>query len=119
MSHFTRCQALKLPKARATGINRTTRALSKPRRSPRRLSLFGHLLSQAEWPHVRPNFLDVGQTLRFRSCLSHAGPTERVLTVRRPNGILFFVIHYDVIDGRIFSLFTHLFLTPRKFVIMR
>jgi len=89
-------------------------SLSKSRRSPRRLSLFGHLLSQAEWPHVRPNFLDVGKTLRFRSCLSHAGPTERVLAVRRPNGILFFVVHYDVVYRRVFSIFTHVVSPTRK-----
>src|SRR5215813_13524815 len=61
-----------------------------------------HLLPQAQWPHVRPYFLDVGQTFFPAAAFARIGPTGSVFPVSGPNRILFFVIHYDLVSRSVF-----------------
>ena len=79
---------------------------SETRLFPRTGSPLGgfHPLSQAERPHVGPHLLDVGEALPLRPALPSVAPTQRVLPMSRPNGILFFVVHHDFVSGRAFFL---------------
>src|SRR5687767_569735 len=56
------------------------------------------LLPQAQRAHVRPDFLDIGQALLAGARLPGILPAERVLPARRPDGVLFLVIHHDFED---------------------
>src|SRR5436305_10574963 len=60
-------------------------------------SLF-HLLSQAEGPHVSPHFLDISQALFFAAAFARIFPAQRVFTVCRPDGILLFMLYYNLVD---------------------
>src|SRR5262245_35818572 len=46
-----------------------------------------HLLPQAQRSHVRPDFVDIGQALGFRTDLAGVVPPERVVAISGPNGI--------------------------------
>src|SRR6185503_17503120 len=70
------------------------------------LRRFFHLLSQAQGPHVRPHFFDVGQTIFLSSAFSGVLPAERILAVRWPYGILFFVIENNFINRVVFTFFS-------------
>src|SRR5882672_1370402 len=63
-----------------------------------------HLLPQAKWPHVRPYFLDESQALGFGSDYADILPAQRNLLVFRPDRVLLFVIHHDLVDGCIFFI---------------
>src|SRR5438093_6778623 len=69
------------------------------------LYLLIHFFPEAQRPHVRPDFLDVGQALRLRAAFASIPPTQRILPVRRPDRVLLFMIHNDLINRIIFSLF--------------
>jgi hypothetical protein len=58
-----------------------------------------HFLSQTEWPHIRPDFFDVGQAFRLRVGLTDITPTKRVFPISRPYRILLFVVYNDFIDS--------------------
>src|SRR5215218_5175573 len=66
-----------------------------------------HQTSQAERPHVGPHFLDERQALCLRAALPRVAPPERVLAVGRPDGVLLFLVKYDLIDRRTFFLLEH------------
>src|SRR5438128_6217799 len=63
-----------------------------------------HLLSQAERPHVGPDFFDIGQAFRLRSALAHVVPAQRVFTIRGPDRVLLLVINYYLINRSVFAL---------------
>src|SRR5262245_1224437 len=63
-----------------------------------------HLFSQTQRSHIGPHFFDVCQAFRFQSTLANVLPTERILSVRRPDGVLLFVIHHHFIDGGVLLL---------------
>src|SRR5450759_1234608 len=44
-----------------------------------------HLLAQTEWPHIRPHLFDVGQAFLLKAALPCVTPTERVLSIGRPD----------------------------------
>src|SRR5262249_28944446 len=73
-----------------------------------------HLFTQTERAHVRPDFLDVRQTLFFRAAPAGILPTRRVFPINRPDGILLFVIDYYFVDLSIFSLFAAHCVSPRQ-----
>jgi hypothetical protein len=80
-----------------------------------RLTFAFHLLSQAERSHIGPDFLYISQTFRLGANLACVSPTERVLAIGGPYGILLLMIHNDPVNCAIVSLFhtqTPLFL-PR------
>src|SRR5579859_1007925 len=84
-----------------------------PRRAPRlgsagsSQSLLLHFLAQTQWPHVRPDLLDIGQAHLLCSALAGVLPAQRVFAVRRPEGILFFVVDHNLINCLIFCVFRH------------
>src|SRR5215208_7226538 len=61
-----------------------------------------HLLSQAERPHVRPYFLNVSKALCLGPDFSDIIPSQRILSIFRPDGILLLVIDYNFVDGFVF-----------------
>lgn len=70
------------------------------------LSLCCHLrhpLTEAEWTHVSPDFLDIGQALPLRPGLSRVIPAESVFTASGPNRVLLFVVDYYVVDRCVFG----------------
>src|SRR4051812_33201102 len=88
----------------ARGLKRSL-SFSFTARSKRRLrphthkasssSLVGRLLhavSEAQRAHVSPHLLDVVQTLCLASLLGCILPPKSILPVRRPDGILLFII---------------------------
>src|SRR6476469_6101004 len=83
------------------------------------LSHLFHLLAQAEWPHVGPHFFDVSETLGFWSNLSGIAPTERVLFVLGPDGVLLLMIDHDFVDSfvLIFVVERHRF-PPRDSIVI-
>lgn len=54
------------------------------------------LRSDAEWPHIRPDFLDVGEAILTGSLHPFIPPTRRILAVRRPYRVLLFVVDDDL-----------------------
>jgi hypothetical protein len=75
------------------------------RRGRRRiLSHFLHLLPQTEGSHISPNFLDISETFGLGSDLPNIIPSERVVFVLGPDRVLFFVIDYNLVNGRIFPI---------------
>src|ERR1035437_579973 len=58
----------------------------------------------AQRPHVAPSFLNVRQALRLRSALSCITPSQRIRLVCRPEGILFFLIQNNLVNGCVFQL---------------
>src|SRR5215207_7675658 len=81
------------------------------RRNYRLLSTCGslvHLAAEAQWTHVGPNLIDIGEALGLQSLLTHIAPSGGILTIRRPDRILFFVIdHYFVGNGVLIIGSTH------------
>src|SRR6478672_7505056 len=65
---------------------------------------FLHLLAQAEWAHVRPDLLDVGQARRLVAREARLAPAQRQFAILRPDRILLLVIDHDPIDRRILCL---------------
>src|SRR6476620_7431214 len=57
------------------------------------LLLLFHFLSETERPHVSPYFLDVLQTFLLGTGLAHVFPTKRIGPLRKPYGILLFVVN--------------------------
>src|SRR5215470_6609354 len=82
------------------------RACASRRLCWRRRGAF-HSHSDAERPHVGPHLFNVGEALSFSSALADVFPTRRVFPLRRPNRILFFVIHHYSVDGRLFFFPRH------------
>ncbi|OHD60484.1 MAG: hypothetical protein A2Y32_02965 [Spirochaetes bacterium GWF1_60_12] len=60
-----------------------------------------HLLAQAEWPHISPGALNVGETCFLRPRIGDSAPTGRNFASQWPNRILFLVIHDNLVglDG--------------------
>src|SRR3954470_16751212 len=72
---------------------------------PRSLTVLrcrGHVLAQAERPHVGPHRLDVFEAFGLRSALAAVAPSERILAIGRPDRVLLFVVHHDLVDSRVF-----------------
>ena len=74
-----------------------------------------HLTSQAERSHIGPDLLDIVETVGFRPRDVQVSPTFRTLSVNRPDGVLFLVVHYHLVlglvlvsIGRILLLVRHL-----------
>src|SRR5215203_2442498 len=82
--------------------------------STRRVAIL-HKTSQAQRPHVGPHFLDERQALCLGTALPRVAPPERVLAVGRPDGVLLFVVQYDLVDRRAFFLLLE-HVTSRGFV---
>jgi hypothetical protein len=70
------------------------------------LSPFPPSFAQAERPHVGPDFLNVGQALLFGTAFAGIVPSQRIFPLRRPDGILFFVVYHSLVDGFVFSFIT-------------
>lgn len=71
----------------------------------RRLFLvFFHGFAQTQRPHVGPYFLDIIQAFLLGSGFSHIVPTQGIFPILWPNGILFFVVDHDFINGFIVLL---------------
>src|SRR5262245_60196107 len=68
------------------------------------LSHLLHFLPEAEGPHVSPDFLDVGQTHRFRPTLSYISPAERYFLIVWPDRVLLFMIHDYLINCCVFYI---------------
>src|SRR5262249_33830720 len=67
-----------------------------------------HPLPEAERAHVGPHFLDISKALVFGAGLSGGVPAEGVLAVCRPDRVLLFVVHDNLVDRRVFAVFrTH------------
>jgi hypothetical protein len=64
-------------------------------------SLF-HLFAEAEWSHVSPHFLDVFKAFRLGTAISCISPTERIISVGRPDGILLLVIYDHFVKCGVF-----------------
>jgi hypothetical protein len=62
-----------------------------------------HLFSQAQRSHIGPDFFDIGQTLRFRPRLARISPAQRILSIRRPDGVLLLVVHHHLIYSRVLA----------------
>src|SRR6185295_12253188 len=56
-----------------------------------------HLLAETERTHVGPHLLDVIQAFLFRPALAGGRPAGRSLLARRPDRVLLFVIHDDLV----------------------
>src|SRR5262245_5306267 len=69
------------------------------------LCRFFHFLSQTQRPHVSPDFLDIGQTLRFHAAFAGILPPERVLSIGRPYRVLLLVIHDHLVNCIVLSFF--------------
>src|SRR6476646_6811129 len=84
------------------------RDLPKVRRCRAELqSLFLHFLSQAEWTHVCPNFLDVSQALFFCAALACILPAQRIFPMGRPDRVLLFMVKHNFVDCLIFLFVSH------------
>ena len=55
-------------------------------------SLLPRLRSETPWPHIGPDFFDIGQAFRFETVLTGIFPAERYLLIIRPDRVLLFVI---------------------------
>src|SRR5437016_5287723 len=67
-------------------------------------SLLLHLFPQAQRSHIGPDFFDISQAFFFCSRLAGIVPSQGILFVRRPNGILLFVIKDHLINCLIFGI---------------
>src|SRR5215831_2530505 len=74
------------------------------RRRRRILRHLFHFLSEAQWPHISPDFLDQRQAVGFRAYLADAFPTKRNFLVFRPNRVLLLVIDYYPVYSGVFSI---------------
>src|SRR5206468_8751301 len=68
-------------------------------------SFFHQLFPEALSSPNTPDFLDVGQTFCFRTSFASILPTQRIFPLCRPDRILLFMIHNDLVNRIIFSLF--------------
>src|SRR5882762_3677420 len=71
------------------------------------LPLLLHFLAQAQRPHVRPDFLDVGEALVFGALLAGILPAQGVFLVGRPDRILFLMIDHHFVNSRVLALPVH------------
>src|SRR6266545_4863225 len=78
--------------------------IRKRRRRRRILGHFLHLFSQAQRPHISPNFPDVGQTFRLRADFPDILPPERIALVLGPYRVLFFMVYYNLVGSCVFSI---------------
>jgi hypothetical protein len=66
-----------------------------------------------------PDFFDIRQTFSLRPTFPCISPTRRVLTICRPDGILFFMVENYLINSFIFlfiSIYLRLLLISALFV---
>ena len=70
-------------------------------------SCFFHFLSETEWPHVGPYFVNVLETLGLRTFLLHRVPTRRYLLALWPNRVLLLMINHNRVYGRRVIVFEH------------
>src|SRR5947209_9816577 len=61
----------------------------------------GHRPTQTEWPHVRPDLIDVFQAFLPDTILAYLAPTAGNLVILPPDRILLLIIDDDRIDRRI------------------
>jgi hypothetical protein len=68
-------------------------------RSPAVLQLCAsfHLFPQRKRTHVGPYLFDVREAFRFLASFAHRSPSSRDFLGHRPNGVLLFVIHHEVV----------------------
>src|SRR5689334_11686638 len=94
--------------ARQPPARQPPRDLPKVRRCRAELqSLFLHFLSQAEWTHVCPNFLDVSQALFFCAALACILPAQRIFPMGRPDRVLLFMVKHNFVNCLIFLFVSH------------
>ena len=60
---------------------------------------FVHLFPEAERAHVRPDLLDVGETLLLQALLARVLPASGQVPVSKPYRVLLLVIDNDFVDG--------------------
>jgi hypothetical protein len=61
-----------------------------------------HYLPKAKRSHVCPHSLDVFEAFYLKSAFAHDRPSGWALAVSRPDRILLFVVHDDVVNRRVF-----------------
>src|SRR6478736_4017178 len=95
-------------RAQTYGFKHTPESRENGSRNLRLLQpLLLHLLAQRQWTHVSPYFFDIGQAICFWTTLAGIFPAQRVFPVSRPDGVLFFMIDDNFVDGFIFCFFRH------------
>jgi hypothetical protein len=69
-----------------------------------------HLPPQAQWSHIRPDLLNVGQAFFLCSAFARVSPAWGILSINGPDRILFFVVDDNPVDWSVFPLTTiHVF----------
>ena len=61
-----------------------------------------HFPSQAEWPHVGPNFFNISQAFGLRTGLARIRPAKRAFLFGRPDRVLLFMIYNDFVRCLVF-----------------
>jgi hypothetical protein len=65
---------------------------------------FLHVIPERERPHVSPHFFDVSQAFRLGPALPTVVPANRVISLNRPNRVLPFMIHKDLVVCIVFTV---------------
>src|SRR5215475_142816 len=67
--------------------------------------LLFHLFPKTQRSHVGPDFFDIGQAVRLGTDFSHVLPTQRIFPFGRPDRVLLLVVHNNLINRIVLSLF--------------
>jgi hypothetical protein len=63
-----------------------------------------HLAPKGKWAHIRPDAFNVLEALFLCSGFAGIFPSQGILTIERPDGVLFFMVHHNFINAVLFIL---------------